>query len=83
MKHARADYNRIQDPANKIPQDEPVFLLLAQDSIAPKAVRWWAGMAKFLGAKDNIVNMAVRQAHEMELWQLKHGKKLPDMPEGM
>jgi hypothetical protein len=40
-------------------------------------------MAKFLGAKDNIVNMAIRQANEMELWQLKHGKKLPDMPEGM
>ena len=27
MKHARDDYNRIQDPAGKIPEDEPVFLL--------------------------------------------------------
>lgn len=27
MLHARKDYMRIQDPENKIPQDEPVFLL--------------------------------------------------------
>lgn len=31
MKHARDDYNRIQDPAGKIPEDEPVFLLRGQD----------------------------------------------------
>lgn len=29
MKHAGEDYNRIQDPENKIPADEPVFLLRA------------------------------------------------------
>jgi len=31
MKHAREDYNRIQDPENKIPEDEPVMLFRAQD----------------------------------------------------
>lgn len=30
MIHARPDYNRIQDPENKIPEDEPVFLLRAK-----------------------------------------------------
>jgi hypothetical protein len=31
MKHARLDYDRIQDPLNLIPLNEPVFLLRAQD----------------------------------------------------
>lgn len=26
MLHARDDYNRIQDPENKIPENEPVFI---------------------------------------------------------
>lgn len=40
MIHARDDYNRIQDPAGKIPADEPVFLLRAQDALACQAVGW-------------------------------------------
>ena len=42
MKHARSDYDRIQDPSRIIPEDEPVFLLRAQDISAPAAVEKWA-----------------------------------------
>lgn len=42
MRHARADYNRIQDPLNLIGEDEPVFLLRAKDVSAPFVVRFWA-----------------------------------------
>lgn len=43
MKHARADYNeRIQDSANLIPEDEPVFLFRAQDALAPVALDEYA-----------------------------------------
>lgn len=42
MKHARPDYNRIQDPAGLIPEDEPVFLLRGQDVLAPSLVKDWA-----------------------------------------
>jgi hypothetical protein len=38
MKHARDDYNRIQDPAGLIPEDEPVFLLRAQG--AEHGINW-------------------------------------------
>ena len=38
MKHARNDYDRIQDPAGLIPADEPVFLLRGQDKLAIKAM---------------------------------------------
>ena len=46
MKHARPDYDRIQDPLavekGGIPENEPVFLLRAQDRIAARVVRIWA-----------------------------------------
>ena len=41
MIHSRNDYQRIQDPENKIPVDEPVFLLRAQDVTAANIVRAW------------------------------------------
>ena len=34
MKHARSDYDRIQDPDGKIPANEPVFLIRGQDVCA-------------------------------------------------
>ena len=81
MKHARSDYNRIQDPANKIPADEPVFLLRGQDKAAPHAVRAWADQAHAAGASANIVADARRQADAMEGWHAKmaKGAKTPDM----
>lgn len=39
MLHARQDYNRIQDPENKIPKDEPVILFRAQDKYALAALQ--------------------------------------------
>ena len=46
MIHAREDYNRIQDPAGLIPEDEPVFLLRAQDQLACMAVAYYAELCK-------------------------------------
>ena len=43
MRHAREDYNnRIVDLENKIPKDEPVFLLRGQDVLAPGLLLEWA-----------------------------------------
>lgn len=80
MKHARPDYNRIQDPEGKIPQDEPVFLIRGQDVTAPDVVRYWAMQAKSHGADDLIVQAAKAQADCMVDWQRDHGMKIPDMP---
>lgn len=54
MRHARKDYDRIQDPAltdpslalgsTPIAEDEPVFLLRASDDLAPEVVREWAAL---------------------------------------
>jgi hypothetical protein len=80
VKHARDDYNRIQDPAGLIPDDEPVFLVRGQDAAGPQTLRCWADMAHDLGASDAIVKAALRQANAMEDWQRQKAQKTPDLP---
>ena len=82
MKHARSDYNRIQDPDHQIGDDEPVFLMRATDTCAPLVVDIWAALAEAEGADDKIVSAAREQAKSMRRWQAEHGCKIPDMPEG-
>lgn len=81
MKHAREDYNRIQDPAGLIPENEPVFLLRAQDKHAPEVVAFWASLVHREGGDGEIANMAMRQSRAMKDWQHAHGKKSPDLPD--
>ena len=77
MKHSRPDYDRIQDPAGLIPDDEPVFFLRAQDMVAPATVRVWADLAAGRGADPEMVANARLQADAMEAWATK---KVPDLP---
>lgn len=79
MKHARADYDRIQDPAGKIPDNEPVFLLRGQDISAPWAVEEWIKHAKANGARPDIIAAAREQLARMNDWQDEHGNKVPDL----
>lgn len=80
MKHARADYNRIQDPAGLIPDEEPVFLLRGQDLAAPGILRAYAVEASRVGASDELVMATLNQAREMEAWQRLVARKTPDLP---
>lgn len=80
MRHARDDYNRIQDPAGLIPDDEPVFLIRGKDLAGPRTVREWAKVAHELGADEAIINAALSQAKRMEAWQTLFESKVPDMP---
>ncbi len=81
MKHAREDYNRIQDPANIIGDDEPVFLLRGKDMCAPEAILHWCLTARKYGASEEIIKAASDHAVKMRDWQLIHGNKIPDMPQ--
>lgn len=80
MRHARPDYDRMQDPAGLIPVEEPVFLIRGQDINAPLVVRYWADCAEANGSPANIVEAARRQAVAMQDWQVFHKQKRPDMP---
>ncbi|WP_434619273.1 hypothetical protein [Azospirillum sp. B2RO_4] len=77
MKHARADYDRIQDTAGIIPADEPVFLIRGQDAVGAAAVRAWADLAEAAGAKPDILFVTRAHADRMEAWAIK---KTPDLP---
>lgn len=82
MKHAREDYNRIQDPQGLIPKNEPVFLLRGQDMFAPDLVRRWATMYSNTNDPAYTHEMwlaVVKLADEMEKWQKSHKVKFPDM----
>jgi hypothetical protein len=76
MRHARADYNRIQDPAGLIPEAEPVFLLRGQDRNAAAAVRVWAKLVEDDGGDPAIVAAARDHADAMDAWPKK---KQPDL----
>jgi hypothetical protein len=83
MRHARSDYDRFQDPAGIIPEDEPVFLVRGQDITAPTICRHWAMLAKTAGASPDIVQRVEMWADEIEQWQQANGHcKVPDMPAG-
>lgn len=75
MIHARDDYNRIQDPAGKIPSDEPVFLLRAQDELACLAVAYYASLCEKAQAPETAAK-ARAHATRMAEWPKK---KTPDL----
>ena len=77
MKHARPDYDRIQDPAGLIPEDEPVFLIRGQDEIGAFIVRTWASHAEFVGASPEMIKLALDHADRMQEWRTH---KVPDLP---
>jgi hypothetical protein len=76
MKHARADYDTIQDASGRIPADEPVFLVRGQDRCGAATVRAWADFVEGLGADPEIVRVAREHAKRMLAWPKK---KLPDL----
>ena len=59
----------------KAADNEPVFVLRAQDALAPVIVRYWAVMAKEHGLSKEKYDEAMLTALEMEKWP---GRKLPD-----
>lgn len=79
MKHARPDYQHIQDIAEiKIKADEPVFLLRAKDKLAPMTLRHWAEMLEQRSGDQNMIAMVREHAILMEQWQEANTCKLPD-----
>ena len=64
MIHARHDY---EEKMKTIPEDEPVFLLRAQDMTAAVTVRFWANLQPPGSLKD----MAIHHANLMDKWPVK------------
>jgi hypothetical protein len=92
MKHAREDYERIQDPALTDPsllhpgcapigEDEPVFLLRAKDVLAADVVDEWASGYEQAGGNPRTVERVRQHASRMRKWGEENGTKLPDTPQ--
>ena len=71
MKHARVDYDHIQDSTGKIPEDEPVFLIRGQDVSGAAAVRHWAALNIANGGDESLTDAAVAHADLMDAWPIK------------
>lgn len=83
MRHPRTDYQGIQDTLGmtSIKEDEPVFVLRAQDALAPSTLEYWAKKLKEVGGDIDTANNILRFADEMRRWALENGNKIPDTPE--
>lgn len=82
MLHERNDYNkRIQDSAGIIPDDEPVFLLRAQDNLAPNILREYAVRVNKKGNRE-MADRVWEHAAAMEKWRGDNQDKIknPDAP---
>lgn len=62
-------------PLGKAADDEPVFILRAQDELSADLVELWAIRAKMLGCHNDKVNEAYALAEDMRAWP---GQRVPD-----
>jgi hypothetical protein len=78
MKHAREDYQRIQDPAELIPADEPVMLFRAQDELFQEVCNFYARrlLEKYGNQRIHMATVVMAHAALGAKW---HRQKMPDM----
>ena len=81
MRHLRDDYNRIQDPHNKIGGDEPVFLLRAQDRAFPAMLAAYCAYQRAVGNWE-LAEFIEAQGPAVHKWRATHATKQADMPAG-
>ena len=57
--------------------DEPMFILLGRDPLAPFLVGWWVGLksAHDPNASEEKLKEAMETANAMDAWLLKLGKE--------
>lgn len=76
MKHARADYDRIQDPAGLIPEDEPVMLFRAQDKHFNKVLEYYRHLVHTDNGDPRIITAINEHLVLSDAWPVK---KAPDL----
>lgn len=68
-------YGRVNISASKIPTDEPIFILRAQDRLAEPLIRQYAEMLRYHYGDADIYHSALESADNFQQW---HDKKMPD-----
>ena len=62
---------------NKAVDDEPIFVLRAQDKLAPILIRLWTDLANIHGCSENKRVQAWKCARDMEEWGLSNKVDFP------
>lgn len=76
MIHARDDYNRIQDPAGRIPDNEPVMLFRAQDKHFDRVLRFYRDIVAADQGDPRIIEAVNKHLELSAAWPVK---KAPDL----
>jgi len=63
---------------SKVAEDEPVFVLRANDRLAPLVVMDWIAKAEMMGVPKEKIEGANDLLIKMWEWQGANGSKLPD-----
>lgn len=80
MIHSRKDYQeRIIDKEGKIPEDMPVFLMLASDVFFIDTLRDYA-LNLISAGLDNMADDVFDHIKKVQKYQKKHLPKLPTVP---
>ena len=67
----------LEEEAPKIPDDEPVFLIRAQDKAAVATLDAWIHEANKAGATMDILRLVAEHRDRMAAWPTR---KIPDLP---
>lgn len=76
MLHVRKDYQDLIELDKKIPRNEPVFLIRAQDLAGADTMRFWAQRNAELGGSAELTKAALQHAAKADRWPKK---KLADL----
>ena len=79
MLHARKDYDRIQDPIDKIPSKEPVFLLRGQDRLAIPILAEYIKLTLEYSGPSPITESLAKHLTKVRKWQDEKCCKAADM----
>jgi hypothetical protein len=84
MLHARRDYDRIQDPENKIGEDEPVFLVRAKDWAFVPTLLGWIKAHLDAGGDIEMAKALMEHIDKAKKWRGLHNRevKVADAPKG-
>lgn len=75
-KYGRVTFER--EPHTPIADDEPVFILRAQDVIAPETIIRYASLCSERGSPQAHVDAVMEVYDRFVRWQQEHSTKVPD-----
>lgn len=75
-------YGEITSSKKEFHPDEPIFLLRAQDPIAPVAIEAYAQICQNMGCTDEHVQASMEHATRIRQWQAENPELTKVLPGG-